>query len=140
MITAESTVSPSFASASALIFCRIIAEISGGGYCLPRDVDPDVAVRPGGDGVGDDRLLLLDLGLLAAHEALDREDRPLRVDDGLPLGDGADEALVAVGERNDRGGRATALAVLEDGRLAALHDREARVGGAEVDSDGLAHK
>ena len=33
-MTAESTLSPSFASASALIFCRIIAEISGGGYCL----------------------------------------------------------------------------------------------------------
>ncbi len=36
MITAESTVSPSFASASAFSFCRIIAEISGGEYCLPR--------------------------------------------------------------------------------------------------------
>ena len=35
MITAESTDSPSFASASALSFCRIIAEISGGEYCLP---------------------------------------------------------------------------------------------------------
>ena len=36
MITAESTVSPSFASASAFSFWRIIAEISGGEYCLPR--------------------------------------------------------------------------------------------------------
>ena len=35
MITAESTGSPSLASASALSFCRIIAEISGGEYCLP---------------------------------------------------------------------------------------------------------
>src|SRR5215218_9852222 len=35
VITAESTVSPSLASASALSFCRIIAEISGGEYCLP---------------------------------------------------------------------------------------------------------
>ena len=35
MITAESTGSPSFASASAFSFCRIIAEISGGEYCLP---------------------------------------------------------------------------------------------------------
>ena len=36
MITALSTVSPSFASASAFSFCRIIALISGGLYCLPR--------------------------------------------------------------------------------------------------------
>ena len=35
MITAESTLSPSFASASARSFARIIAEISGGEYCLP---------------------------------------------------------------------------------------------------------
>src|SRR3954470_24118429 len=35
VITAESTDSPRYASASALIFCRIIAEISGGEYCLP---------------------------------------------------------------------------------------------------------
>ena len=34
-MTAESTVSPRYASASALSFCRIIAEISGGEYCLP---------------------------------------------------------------------------------------------------------
>src|SRR5918997_5560705 len=34
-MTAPSTVSPRYASASALSFCRIIAEISGGAYCLP---------------------------------------------------------------------------------------------------------
>ena len=36
MITAESTGSPSFASASVFSFWRIIAEISGGEYCSPR--------------------------------------------------------------------------------------------------------
>src|SRR4051795_10184195 len=34
-MTAESTVSPRYASASAFSFWRIIAEISGGEYCLP---------------------------------------------------------------------------------------------------------
>src|SRR5688572_9942996 len=34
-MTALSTVSPRYASASALSFCRIIAEISGGEYSLP---------------------------------------------------------------------------------------------------------
>src|ERR671933_1949497 len=35
VMTAESTLSPRYASASALSFWRIIAEISGGEYCLP---------------------------------------------------------------------------------------------------------
>src|SRR3712207_2539563 len=35
VMTAESTDSPRYASASAFSFCRIIAEISGGEYCLP---------------------------------------------------------------------------------------------------------
>ena len=35
VITAESTDSPRYASASALSLARVIAEISGGEYCLP---------------------------------------------------------------------------------------------------------
>ena len=62
---------------------------------LAADLDADVAVRAGDDLVGDDRLLLLDLGLLAAHEALDREDRVLGVHHRLALGDRAHEALAA---------------------------------------------
>ena len=92
---------------------------------LAAHVDADVAVRAGLDLVGDDRLLLFDLGLLAAHEALDREDRVLRVHHRLPFGDGADQALAALGEGDDGRGRAPALGVLEDGRLAALHHRHA---------------
>ena len=79
-----------------------------------------VAVGAGDDLVGDDRLLLAHLGLLAAHEALDREDRVLRVGDRLALGHGAHEALARGGEGDDRGGRAPALGVLDDGRLATL--------------------
>jgi hypothetical protein len=109
---------------------RIIALISG---------DARVATGAGDDLVGDDRLLLADLGLLAAHEALDGEDGVLRVGDGLPLGDRADEALAALREGDDGGGGAAALGVLDDGRLAALEDGHARVRGAEVDADGLAH-
>ena len=60
---------------------------------LAAGFDAGVAVGAGDDLVGDDRLLLAHLGLLAAHEALDREDRVLRVGDRLALGDGADEAL-----------------------------------------------
>ena len=139
MITAESTVSPSFDSASAFSFCRIIAEISGGEYCLPCDVHAHVAVRAGDDLVRDDRLLLLDLGLLAAHEPLDREDRVLGVHHRLALGHGADEALARVGERDDGRGRAPALGVLDDLRLAALEHGHRGVGRSEVDSDRLRH-
>ena len=110
----------------------------GRAVLLVADLDANVAVRPGLDGVGDDRLLLLDLGLLAAHEALDREDRALGVHHGLALGDGADEALV-VTEADHRRGRAAALGVLEHGRLGALHDGEAGVGRTEIDSDRLSH-
>ncbi len=84
-------------------------------------------------------LLLLHLGLLAAHEALDGEDGVLGVGDGLALGDRADEALAGLREGDDRRGRAAALGVLDDGRLAALEHRHARVRRAQVDADGLAH-
>ena len=89
--------------------------------------DARVAVGAGDDLVGDDRLLLTHLGLLAAHETLDREDRVLRVGDRLALGDGADEALAGGRERDHRGGRATALRVLDDGRLATLKHGHAGV-------------
>ena len=98
-----------------------------------------VAVGAGDDLVGDDRLLLAHLGLLAAHEALDREDRVLRVGDRLALGDRADEALAGGRERDHGRGRAAALGVLDDGRLATLEHGHARVRRAEVDAYGLGH-
>ena len=61
-------------SASAFSFCRIIAEISGGENCSPPASTRASPFGAGDDLVGDDRLLLAHLGLLAAHEALDRED------------------------------------------------------------------
>ena len=84
--------------------------------------------------------LLADLAVLAAHEPLDREDRLLRVRDGLPLGRRADEALAVLLEGDDGGGRARALGVRDDGRLAAFHHRHDAVRRAEVDTDDLAHE
>jgi hypothetical protein len=109
----------------------------GRGVLLALGLDARVAVRAGDDLVRDDGLLLAHLGLLAAHEALDGEDGVLRVRDGLPLGDGADEPLAALGEGDDGRGGATTLRVLDDGRLAAFEDGHARVRRAEVDADGL---
>ncbi len=112
----------------------------GRGELLAVGFHARVAVGAGDDLVGDDRLLLAHLGLLAAHEALDREDRVLRVGDGLALGNRADEALAGGRECDDRGGRAPALGVLDDGGLAPLEHGHARVGRAQVDANGLAHK
>ena len=106
---------------------------------LAAHVDAHVPVRAGFDLVRDHRLLFLDFGLLAAHEALDREDRVFRVHHGLALGYGADQPLVLVIEGDHRRGGAPALGVLENGRFAAFENRYARVGRAEVDSYRLSH-
>ncbi len=106
---------------------------------LVAGLDPRVAARAGDHLVRDHGLLVLDLRLLAAHEALDGEHGVLRVGDGLPLGDRADEPLAGLGEGDHGRGRATALRVLDDGGLAAFEDRHARVRRAEVDTDGLTH-
>ena len=57
--------------------------------------------------VGDFAYFVGDFAVAAAHEALDRIDRVLRVGDGLALGGLADEALAVFGE-TDHGGRGAA--------------------------------
>src|ERR1700720_759587 len=106
---------------------------------LAAGLHAGVTVGSGDDLVGNDRLLLAHLGLLAAHEALDREDRVLRVGDRLALGDGADETLAGGRERDDGGRRATSLGVLDHRRLATLEHGHAGVGRTEIDAYGLGH-
>jgi hypothetical protein len=74
---------------------------------------------------------------LAADQALDRVQRVARVGDGLALGRGADEdlAVFLVGDDGRRGARA--FAVLDHLGRVAFHDRDARVGRAQVDADDL---
>ena len=109
------------------------------GELLAAGLHARIAVRAWNDLERDDLLLLLDLRLLAAHEALDREDRVLGVGHSLPLGRRAHEALAAIRERDHRGGGTRALGVLDHGGLAALEDGHARVGRAQIDADRLAH-
>ena len=52
---------------------------------------------------------------------------------------GPDEALAVLRERDDGRRRAAALGVRDDGRLTALEHGHARVGRAEVDSNGFCH-
>ena len=63
----------------------------------------------------------------------------LGIGDRLALGRLADEPLAVVREGDDRGRGAHALGVLDDFRRLAFHDGDARIGGAEVDADDLAH-
>src|SRR5208282_1718854 len=109
------------------------------GMLLAARLHARIAVGAGDDLVGDDRLLLLHFALLAAHEALDREDRVLRVGDRLALCDRAHEALARGRESDHRRRRATALGVLDHGRLATLKHGHARVRRAQVDAYGLGH-
>jgi len=108
---------------------------------LAAHLDPGIAVVGGDDLVGHqvDVLLHFLLGELAPDQALDRVQRVARVRHRLALGAGADEDLAVLLVRDDRGRRARALAVLDDAGGVAFHDRDARVGRAEVDADDLAH-
>jgi hypothetical protein len=89
--------------------------------------------------VGDELLLFLHLLVLATHEPLDGEHGVLRVRDRLTARDLADESLAVLRERHHRRRGPTALGVGDHDGLAALHDRDHRVRGAEVDPDDFAH-
>ncbi len=84
--------------------------------------------------------LAVDVDLpVGAHVALDRPDGAPGVGDGLALGHLADEHLAGLAERHDRRGRARPLGVGDHQGVAGLEDADDRVGGAEVDADGLGH-
>src|SRR5262249_25963450 len=104
--------------------------------------DPRVAVLRPLDLVRHDLARLLHLGrvVLPPDQALDGVDRVLGVGQRLALGDLPDELLAALRERDDRRGRARALAARDHLGLAALHDRDAAIRGSEIDSDDLAHR
>ncbi len=85
--------------------------------------------------------VLLDLGVLelAADQALDGVEGVLGVGDRLALGRRTHEDLAILGIGHDRGRGAITFRVLDDLGLAAFHDRNARIGRAQVDADNLAH-
>ncbi|ABA50337.1 putative NAD-specific glutamate dehydrogenase encoded in antisense gene pair with dnaKJ [Burkholderia pseudomallei 1710b] len=111
------------------------------GELLAVRLDPRVAVVRLDDRVRHQADVLLDFLLFetAADQALDREQRVLRVRHRLALGGRADEHFVVVHVRDDRRRRARAFRILDDLDLVAFHDRDARVRGAEVNTDDLSH-
>ena len=104
------------------------------------DCDVRVAIRGGHDLVGHALVGFGQLGELATDQTLGGEDRVLGIGHGLALGGLADEAFAALGEGDDRWGGACTFRVFKHGRLTALHDGHAGVGGAEVDSEDFGHE
>ena len=83
--------------------------------------------------------LFLDFVELAAHETLHGEDGVLRVRHGLAFRGLADEAFAVLGESDDGRSRVGAFRVGDDLEGVAVHDGHAAVGGAEVNTENLAH-
>jgi hypothetical protein len=113
----------------------------GGCVFLALGLDPGVAVLALDDLVGHEVDVLFDLGIGEAptDQALDGEQRVLWIGDRLTFGGLADEAFLVVGKGDHRGRCACPLGVLQDLALAALHDGDARIGRAQIDTDDFAH-
>ena len=97
-------------------------------------LDVGVAIRGLHDLVRNAMFFLADLVELAAHEALDRENRVCGIGDRLAFRGLADETLAVLGEGDDRRRGARAFAIFQNDRVAALHDGHAGVGRAEIDT------
>jgi len=98
-------------------------------------VEFDVAVVISDDSVRDLLGLLVDLGHLPANEPLDGEESVLRVNDGLTLGDLANESIAALGVGDNGGGGSLTLGVGDDGGLAPFHGGDGGVSCSQVDAD-----
>src|SRR5262249_30284970 len=74
-----------------------------------------------------------------ANEALGGVDGVGWIDDGLPLGDLADEHVALLVRCDDRGREARALLVDDDLRFLTFHHRDDAVRRAQIDPDDLSH-
>ena len=70
---------------------------------------------------------------------LDGSDGALVVGNGLTLCDLTDHSFTGLGERDDGRGGAMTFRVGDNGRFAALHDGDAAIGSAKVDTDNFTH-
>jgi hypothetical protein len=113
----------------------------GRGHLPPVDLHPGVAVVGLDDVVGHHALVLGHhlVVVASADQALDGEQGVLGVGHRLALGGLTHQHLAVAGVGDDRGCGPVPLGVLDDLDAVPLHDGHARVGGAEVDSDDLAH-
>jgi hypothetical protein len=103
------------------------------------DLEPHRAVGPGNHVERHRVQLAGHLVVAPPDEPLGGVDRSLRVQDRLPPGQLADQALALGGEGHHRGSRARSLRVRYHRRLTGHGRRDHRVGGAKVNSDGDCH-
>ena len=112
-----------------------------GGIGLAFDLHPRIPVRGPYDLVGDKLFVLLDHRVVVApaDEALHRKNGTLGIGDCLAFGRLSNKSLAIVRKSDDGGRGAHAFRVLDDLRRLAFHDGDARIRGAEVDANDLAH-
>ena len=93
------------------------------------------------DPVGNHVDVLLDhvVGVAAADQPLDGEQRIGRVGHSLALGRLAHQDLAVLGECHHGGRRAISLAVLDHPCAVSVHDGHAGIGGSQVDTDHSSH-
>ena len=77
---------------------------------------------------------------LPTNQALEGKDGVLRIHDRLSLGREANETLAMLGKRDDGGCCPCTFRVLDDTGSLALHNRDARVGRSQVDTDNRTYK
>lgn len=98
-------------------------------------IEFDVAVVVSDDSVRDLLGLFVDLRHFPSDEPLNREEGVFGVDDGLTLGNLADESVAVFGVGDDGGGGALALGVGDYSGLASFHGGDGGVGGSQIDAD-----
>ncbi len=138
-MTALVTGWPRYSSAACFSFCRIIAEISGGGYSLPPAFTRTSPLPA----------RTTEYGTIFISSETSANLRPMKrlientVFSGLVtawrLATWPDQALARFGEAHHRGGDAAAFGIRNDDRFATFHDRHDGVGRPEIDSNDLAH-
>ncbi len=111
------------------------------GILLTVALNPGVAGRALNDFKRRQLQVLLDIWIIeaAANQSFDGIERVGRVGDTLAFRGQADQTFIVGGKRHDRWSRVGALGVFKHLRLTALHDRDARVRRAEVDTNNLTH-
>ena len=98
-----------------------------------------IPIRGLADFVRDKLDLLLDFRILPPHEPLDGKNGVFRIGDRLTLGNLPDKTLRVLAHRNHRRREPASFRIGYHLGLAAFHDRNYGVRGAQVNSDDLAH-
>ena len=111
------------------------------GASRPRNMHPRIALCSADDLVRQNPFGALHLGVIHAppHQALDRKDRVLGIDHRLPLGHLPDQSFSVGVKSHYRGAQTPPLCRRNNGRLAAFHHGDRRIGRSQIDTYYLGH-